>query len=157
MFFLFFSVFIFRSWQLKSPKSATTWNTSSSAPPVTLWNHMTWHSHTFVLLMHTIVASLAHENWIAPIYSVAASVAGTCTCVSWPIRGDWVFRRGALKRQVLKKKNCRQYCMGKWASFLSIKACKQYHCVQRLSLKYTQYMCGKTRIQWWEIELFNFD
>ena len=104
MFFLFFSVFIFRSWQLKSPKSATTWNTSSSAPPVTLWNHMTWHSHTFVLLMHTIVASLAHENWIAPIYSVAASVAGTCTCVSWPIRGDWVFRRGALKRQVLKKK-----------------------------------------------------
>lgn len=107
--------------------SSTTFNF------VTLWYHTTSPCHTFVLLMHTLVA-------------VVASVAGTCTCLSWPIKGDWESRRGGSGR----------YCMRKWVSFLGIKACKQYHhCVQRLLIKCTEYVCGKTRIQW--KKLFNFD
>ena len=79
------------------PLNHCTWNTSLAVPPlipwlcdVTLCHHIT-HLHYLC-----VAASLAHENYFNTAALWLLAVLGQA-CVSWPIREDWVFKRGGLK------------------------------------------------------------
>ena len=64
---------------------------------------------------HKFAASLARENWFSTAALLLLALLAQA-CMSWPIREDWVFGRGALKRQELKQSE--RMC------FLCIKECK---------------------------------
>ena len=97
-----------RSWKLKRSKPAPSeaplshrkhcsWNTSSVVPlySVTLWHRSSCH-HVTHLHNFRLAASLARGNWFSSAALMLLAVLGQA-CVGWPIRRNWVFRRGGLK------------------------------------------------------------
>ena len=111
-----------RPWELRrsteaplSHRNQCSWNASSELPPPLIpWLCDITLRHTFA--NHCPTASL--KNWFSTAALFMLAVLGQA-CVSWPIRGGWVFRRRSLKETGAKTDGFRQRMC-----FLSIKAYK---------------------------------
>ena len=93
-----------------------SWKSAPTDTPLSHRKHCPWNVSPLTLCLSDITlchrvtnlhifcltASLACKNWLSAAALLSSAVLGQA-CVSWPVRGERVIRRGALKRQELKQ------------------------------------------------------